>query len=98
LAGRILDPSQSESGWELRVESEKTEFTSLTRVSVTALRRRPGRGDDVAASYTLRQLVRLSGKGADEIGAEDELVEEAKRGLREQNSATTKPAGSGGEP
>ncbi len=77
------DPSKRESGWELRIETERSQFTGLTKVSVTAWKRR-GTGDEIAASYTLRQLVRLSGKGADEIGAQDELVEEAKRGVREQ--------------
>ena len=83
------DPSQRGTGWELRIETEKTQFTGLTKVSITAWKRR-GSGDEVAASYTLRQLVRLSGKGADEIGAEDELFAEAKRGVREQASQSPK--------
>ena len=90
-------------GWELRVETEKTQFTGLTKVTITALKRRSLSGDAVAASYTLRQLVRLSGKGADEVGGDDDLAEAAKRGLNEPGSPSSmsgangaRSAGSGG--
>jgi hypothetical protein len=66
-------------GWALEVDTEPTQFRGLTRVTIKAVRHV---GDDaVEASYTLRQLVRLSGKGEERAGGEDALAGEARRAL-----------------
>ena len=77
------EAGEADPGWELHIETERTQFTGLTKVTVTAWKRRSFDGVEAAATFTLRQLVRLSGKGADEVGAVDDLSEEAKRGLGE---------------
>lgn len=68
------------SGWEVQIETDQSQFPGLTRVTVRAFKR-AGQGDKTEAEYTLRQLVRLSGKGEDRAGAADSLAEEAKKGL-----------------
>jgi hypothetical protein len=60
--------------WELKVQSEPSQFPGLTTVSVTASRRASGRADAVVASYTLRQLVRFSELPADRPGPDDPLL------------------------
>jgi hypothetical protein len=61
--------------WELKVESEPSQFAGLTKVSVTAMKKSGGRDSDaVSASYTLRQLVRLGEPAVDRPGEEDPLA------------------------
>lgn len=66
--GPGVDMSPRGSGWELAIETEPSEFAGLTRVSVTARRTAERSLPTGAASYTLHQLVRLSGKGEDTAG------------------------------
>lgn len=57
-----------ESGWELEVQTEPSEFGSLTKVTITAVRRRQESGA-VVYSYTLTQLVRLGERAGESAGA-----------------------------
>lgn len=87
------------SGWEVEIQTEPSGFAGLTKVSVRALKRATPGSDQVAAEYTLHQLVRLGGKGEDRAGAEDELAEEARRGLSESRAGGPRAderGGSGG--
>ncbi len=68
-----------ESGWELEVLTEPSEFEGLSVVSVTAMRVDPTTGD-IAISHTLHQLVRLRDEGEDIVGEIDPLMEAAERG------------------
>lgn len=72
-----------ETGWEVEIETDPSSFPGLTTVSVRAIKRSPPGSATVAAEYTLRQLVRLGGKGEDAAGSRDALADEAQRGLRE---------------
>ena len=72
----FADAAPRPSGWELEVETEPSEFAGLTLVTVTAIKRS---GESVAASYTLRQLVRLGREQAEDIAGEpDPALEEGK--------------------
>jgi type II secretory pathway pseudopilin PulG len=64
------------SPWEIEVETEPAQFTGLTLVTVRALKRPAPDSEQIEASYTLRQLVRLSGKGEDRAGDLEEVVKE----------------------
>lgn len=77
------DSSEAEGGWELHIETEPSQFKGLTSVTVRAFRPVAGDPERVEGAYTLRQLVRLGGKGEDRVGAEDELTEAAKRGAQD---------------
>ncbi len=77
LGPAAFDEDARPTAWELEIDTEPSEFPGLTRVSVTALRR--GGGDQIVASYTLRQLVRLSARAEDKAGDLDALAEEAAR-------------------
>jgi hypothetical protein len=61
--------------WELKIETDPSQFTGLTRVSVTALRHARADDEQVVESYTLRQLVRLAGRAEDTPGPDDPLRE-----------------------
>jgi type II secretory pathway pseudopilin PulG len=78
--GGVVDSLPADSGWELKIDTEPSQFAGLTRVTVRALKQSAGAE---RASYTLRQLVRLGGKGEDRAGGTDALAEEAKRGADE---------------
>jgi hypothetical protein len=79
------------TGWELEIDTEKSQFSGLTSVTVRAVRRPEG-GPEV--SYTLRQLVRLGGKGEDKAGDADPLVEIARKGAGDQTlGAGSRPKG-----
>lgn len=58
---------EGESGWELEISTEPSDFGSLTKVMVTAVRRRAESGT-VMHSYTLTQLVRLSDRAGESAG------------------------------
>jgi hypothetical protein len=75
LGPAAFDEDAAPTEWELQIDSDPSQFEGLTLVSVTALRRSPN--DQVLASYTLRQLVRLRDKGEDKAGEMDALAEEA---------------------
>jgi len=92
--GGIAPP---ESGWEVEIQTDPSSFTGLTLVTVRAFKRAAPGAERVAAEYTLRQLVRLAGKGEDRAGEEDSLAEEARRGLNESRlgSPARTPGGAG---
>jgi hypothetical protein len=69
--GGVVDAVPIDSEWELQVDTEASQFHGLTRVTVKAFRRAGEGSDRMLASYTLRQLVRLGGKGADSVGGAD---------------------------
>ncbi len=75
------EPAQAGGAWELQIDTDQTQFRGLTKVTIKAVKHEGGNSDRLAAAYTLRQLVRLSGKGDDKVGEEDSLAAEAKRGL-----------------
>lgn len=62
------DSGDGESGWELEVQTEPSEFASLTKVTIIAMKRPPGAS---AAEYqfTLTQLVRLGERAGDVASA-----------------------------
>lgn len=68
--------------WSLEVETEPTGTTGLWLVSVTARLSPVAAPDAFLASYTLRQVVRLSSEVEDVAGEEDDLMDAARRGLR----------------
>lgn len=72
------------SGWELRIDTEPSQFRGLTRVTVEAVKLGEGSKESVQAQYKLVQLVRLSGKGEDKAGEQDSLADKAKQGLSRQ--------------
>ena len=72
------EAGEGPTGWELQIDTEPTQFRSLTKVTITAVRNEGALDRPV---YTLRQLVRLSGKGEERVGEEDPLAAEARRGL-----------------
>lgn len=82
VGGGLASSAAPETGWELRIDTEPSQFRGLTRVTVTAQRRREGQ-EQPDASYTLHQLVRLSPQAEDRAGEEGDLSEAAKRGLEE---------------
>ena len=87
-------PGQLPESWELQIDTEPTQFRGLTKVTVTAVKHEGAENSDrLVASYTLKQLVRLSGKGEDQVGTEDPLASEARRGLPAGGAATTPAAG-----
>lgn len=71
--GAFADAPPRETGWELRIETTRSEFDGLTMVTVTA--QRAGAEEGGPGSVTLRQLVRLAEQERDELGEEDELME-----------------------
>lgn len=89
----VLEAAATDSGWELRIDTEPSQFRGLTRVTVKAFK--SGAGDEAVASYTLRQLVRLSGKGEDVAGGADALAEQAKKGLESSGGGTAPKRGGG---
>ena len=68
-----------ESGWELEVLTEPSEFEGLSVVSITAMRVDLTTGD-ISISHTLHQLVRLRDDTEDIVGEIDPLMEAAERG------------------
>jgi len=77
--GAFADAPPTESNWELEVTTDRSQFAGLTLVTVRALRRESPNSDQLRASYTLRQLVRLFGETDDAVGDEDEMSERARR-------------------
>lgn len=78
------DVRGNQSPWEVEIETAPSQFEGLTSVSVHAFKRASRNSDQLIASYTLRQLVRLGAAADDEVGQEDSLLEQAQRGNREQ--------------
>jgi hypothetical protein len=74
------------SGWEVEIQTEPSSFSGLTKISVRAFKRAAPGSEQIAAEYTLHQLVRLGGKGEDRAGGEDDLAEEARKGLSENRA------------
>lgn len=56
------ESGSNESGWELEVQTEPSEFASLTKVTITASRKRPG-ASAAEYSFTLTQLLSLERAG-----------------------------------
>lgn len=67
--------------WELQIETEGSSFAGLTAVTIHARKLAAPDSDQVVASYTLRQLVRLSARADDVVGEEDELAAAAREAL-----------------
>lgn len=53
------DAEEQETGWELEVETEPSDFQGLSRVTVRAIKRPFEGADRELASFTLTQLMRL---------------------------------------
>lgn len=76
-----------DTGWELVVETEPSQFDGLTYVTITARRAvvggfsQTGSGN-AGASFTLRQLVRVVAKEEDGIGEKDDVMLEAERAFQ----------------
>lgn len=77
----FADAPPEPSRWELRVTTDRSAFAGLTRVTVEAFKRSAPGSDRLEASYTLRQLVRLSPDAEDRAGEADELSRAAERGV-----------------
>lgn len=95
------DAPARETGWELEITVTPSPFAGLVKVGIRALKRQPGAGDVVDASYTLQQLVRLSDRTEDQAGETGDLVTDSERGVRTQKRvgpAQQDDAGSEGPP
>lgn len=68
--------------WEVEIDSLPSQFSGLTQVTVTAIKRPAPDSDRVIASYTLHQLVRLMPEQPDDVGAIDDISGAASRGSR----------------
>ncbi len=82
-----------DSGWELEVLTEPSEFDGLTIVSVTAMRLDVDSGN-IGISHTLHQLMRLREEGDDVVGEIDPLMEAAERGAQRNSSLRSTRGGS----
>ena len=82
-----------DSGWELEIDTSPSPFAGLAVVRVRALRRASADSDRIMGQYTLEQLVRLGTLETDEAGAEDELMEEARRGIAQERRRTAPGGG-----
>lgn len=58
------------TGWEVEIQTSPSSFEGLTLVEVSVTRRDPPGSDVIAASFTLRQLVRLGGVGEEGVAPE----------------------------
>lgn len=77
--GVFADSLPDDSGWELEVEFEASQFNGLTSVSIRAVRRDAARPGRVLAEHTLRQLVRLGSAGENRAGEQGDLGREVER-------------------
>jgi hypothetical protein len=80
-----FDEDATPTPWELQIDTEPSQFEGLTVLSITASRTAPD--GHALASYTLRQLVRLGGKGEDKAGELDDLSAAA------EGAASLRPRG-----
>lgn len=96
-AAAFEDDLPEPSGWELEIQTEPSAFAGLTLVEVTAQRRDEATGL-TGYSTTLRQLVRLSARAEDTIGADDALTAEAARGARRGGTSGARSSGGGPVP
>jgi hypothetical protein len=74
--GNVMAESKP-SPWSLEIETEPSQFTGLTHVTVKAVKKS---GSTENASYTLHQLVRLFGGEQSGVGEEDPLAKRLKLG------------------
>lgn len=95
VEGIAFDEDADESGWEIEVEREASEFEGLSVVRVTA-RRVDSESGDVLVEHTLHQLVRLIEEGAEIAGEEDELAEAAREGAEREARRVEREASAGG--
>lgn len=79
-AQTLSGPVRGDSGlapgrgtWELKIETEPSQFAGLTRVTIVATKHADKDEEATLASYTLEQLVRLSGRAEDTPGPDDPL-------------------------
>lgn len=86
-----------ESGWELEVATEPSEFAGLTKVTVRAVRFDPENADIEMASATLVQLVALRADADDVAGEASGFGEAAAAGERENRRSEQRPV-RGGRP
>jgi len=76
----FADMAPAPTLWEIEVDTEPSTFDGLTLATVRAFRRVSETSEDLAAEFTLRQLVRLSAGGEDVAGETDAIGEAARRG------------------
>ncbi len=84
-----------DSDWELEIETSESPFEGLTAVSIRAIRWASIDSDRILAQYTLHQLVRLDELAEDVAGEEDEMMEQARRGIERERRSGSR-GGSGG--
>lgn len=85
-----------DSDWELEIELNESPFEGLTAVSIRAIRWASVDSDRILAQYTLHQLVRLDELAEDVAGEEDEMMDQARRGIeRERRSGSLGRSGGG---
>lgn len=80
--------------WHLEIETERSSFSGLTKVSITAVKR-DEQTERRLSSYTLYQLVRLRETDDDEIGERDELMDAAEQGGGSREFLPPPPRGGG---
>lgn len=73
VPGGFSETLPPDSLWEVEVDTIRSEFSGLTHVTVTVIRRASPDSDVLLASYTLHQLVRLAPEGDDVVGETDEM-------------------------
>ena len=81
--------------WEIEVDTEPSQFDGLTLATVRAFKRAVENSEEVAAEFTLRQLVRLGAESEDVAGEADAISEAADRGTerRERFGGSRPPRG-----
>ncbi len=89
----VDESSLEDSGWELVIDTEPSEFRGLTKVSVTAQRVDEVEGT-VLATVTLVQLVAMGPEGEDTVGEASDLLREAMEGAAAEERRTGTPRGS----
>lgn len=78
--GGFSEVPPAESGWEIEIDTIRSEFPGLTNVTVTVVKRPSPNSDSLVASYSLHQLVRLANPEDDVVGELDEMAIEAMKG------------------
>lgn len=78
--GGFSETAPVDTGWEVEVDTVRSEFAGLTHVIVTVVKRPNPDSESLDVSYTLHQLVRLGDEGEDVVGELDDMAVEALRG------------------
>lgn len=98
MGSGFADSPPAPSGWELEIATEPSAFDGLTMVTVRAVRRAGEGSERTRASYTLRQLVRLSLQGDGSVGDVDPIAGSSGPGRGGRPSGGTDAPGTGGPP